>query len=286
MLVKKTSDVLLITGLLFLVGLIAIFSGLQLGLAAQSSDGTLTIVLRDSHGVPIQNARAEILSYDWQVPLGQPYTAIAEGLTSTTGEISFFVGNYPRSGYRFRFSKTTQTLPADTFFESKENNQYRGYPAAVIGGRTERKYFVLASGLAYNDLSSGQGLPDWEKNPVGGLDKSRVSPMPAEAYLATVVAGTAQARASGQPAPTRPSRPAQVTPGVQAAVPATTSAPVKNQQPGYRPIDGDEPPSSVLIIFGVTGLTALFLLLIFRKKILEALDPRARQFKKRNRSRK
>lgn len=173
--------------------------------SAQSQTPTgavLTLVLRDSYGQPLAGVRCEILSYDWGVPVGQPYAVIAQGETDHNGAVAFDIGEWPHSGYRFRFSKTDHTQPADTFFLTPAQNQYRGYPAALIGGAPATEYFAIASdGLAYNDLSAGQGSPNLQKDPVGGLAQSRLSPaaMSAQNFLTTARAATATAFAQVQP---------------------------------------------------------------------------------------
>lgn len=205
---------------------------------AATNQEVLTILLRDSHGDPLQGVLCEVLSYDWGRPMGQPYGVIARGETDKNGVVAFEVGAWPHSGYRFKFTKTNHTLPADTFFEDAEMNQYRGYPAATVGGRTEGQRFLIASdGLAYNDLSEEGQKPDYEKNPVGGLEKPRMTILPSEDFLATVRAGTATAGAAGLPSPTRPARPAATPAFPQAALnvtpaallPTATAAPVQGQ---------------------------------------------------------
>ncbi len=165
----------------------------------------LTVMLRDSIGNPLEAVRCEVLSYDWGLVAGQPFSVIARGDTDKSGAVAFDVSAWPRSGYRFKFSKTPLTRPPDTFFEDENKNQYRGYPGATVGSRSETQKFVLSGdGLAYNDISQDGQSPDYAKDPVGGLEYSRVTIMPSEDFLATVEAATATAGARGEPSPTRP----------------------------------------------------------------------------------
>ncbi len=192
---------------------------LQVTQAAQAQvqgRSVLTVKLRDSIGNPLEAVRCEVLSYDWGLVVGQPYSIIARGDTDKTGAVAFDVSAWPRSGYRFKFSKTQHTRPADTFFEDENKNQYRGYPGATVGGRSEIQKFVLSGdGLAYNDISQEGSSPDYAKDPVGGLEHSRVTIMPSGDFLATVAAATATAGARGEPLPTRPKAPAYTpAPGV------------------------------------------------------------------------
>lgn len=199
---------------------------------ARAQTSVLTVVLRDLYSQPIEAAGVEVLSYDWGLQPGQPYSVIARGETNAEGAAAFDVTAWPRSGYRFRFTKTERTKPQRTYFEPQALNQYRGHPAAVVGGgggaggaaSSEQHYFVIAGdGLVYNDLSGGTPgkAPNYRKDPVGGLEKPRVTLMPAEAYLSTAVAATAEAAGRGEPSPTRPPRPASSpAPGtVQMALP-------------------------------------------------------------------
>ncbi len=177
--------------------------------APAQNQAVLTVKLRDSISNPLSGVRCEVLSYDWGLVPGQPFSVIARGDTDKTGIVTFDVTAWPNSGYRFKFSKTPATRPADTFFEDENKNQYRGYPGATVGGRSETQKFVLAGdGLAYNDTSKEGQSPNYAKNPVGGLQYSRVTIMPSEDFLATVKAATITAQAQGQPSPTRPPRPA------------------------------------------------------------------------------
>jgi len=168
---------------------------------------TLTVVLRDSYGKVLAGVSCEVLSYDWGLQVGQAYVVIARGETDLNGSVTFEVSAWPNSGYRFKFSPTSRLNPVNTFFDP--NNHYRGYPAAYVGGKAETQYFFIAAdGLAYNDLSEGQGSPTFQRDPVGGLDQPRLTLMPSQNYLATVKAGTLAAQVRGEPTPTLPPPPA------------------------------------------------------------------------------
>ncbi len=191
------------------VGLVAGWTGfIFLLLPALALAAPLTVVIRDSYGKPLQGVMCEVLSYDWGLKVGQAYAVIASGETDQNGTVTFDASLWPYSGYRFKFSPTSRMQPATTFFEREDLNQYRGYPAAFVGGKAGTEYFfVAADGLTYNDLSDGKGSPTFQKNPVGGLENPRLTIMPAQNYLATVKVGTLAAEASGIPSPTLPPPP-------------------------------------------------------------------------------
>ena len=196
------------------------------GLAqAQTAPGAgagsiLTVIVRDSYGKPLSGAKCEVLSYDWGRAYGKAYAVIAAGETNGDGAVAFEESSWPHSGYWFRFTPTDHTRPANTYFLPEEQNQYRGYPAAVVGAWglpqiqsgpiQETEYFVIAAdGLAYTDLARGKGSPAFERDPVGGMTLSRVSPqaMSSQNYLATARAATATAFANGVPTQTLPPPP-------------------------------------------------------------------------------
>ena len=168
----------------------------------------LVIVLHNAQGQPLAGVTCEVLSYDWGLKMGQADTVIARGETDLNGSVSFDNSVWPHSGYRFRFRPTNHTEPAATYFLPESQNQYRGYPGAVVGGRNDTEYFAIGSdGLPYNDLASGQGMPNIQKDPVGGLQQPRVTIMPSRDYFATVRAQTATAYAGGAPIPVTPAPP-------------------------------------------------------------------------------
>lgn len=166
----------------------------------------LTIVFRDSIGNPLEGVITEVLSYDWGLPIGQAYAVIARGETDKNGVVAFDNSRWPYSGYRVKFTPTAHIKPANSYFLPDSENQYRGYPGITTGGITETQKFVLSGsdGLAYNDLSKEGELPEYQRDPVGGLVKPRVSVMPGKDFLATVLAATATAEARGEPTPTLP----------------------------------------------------------------------------------
>jgi hypothetical protein len=200
------------------------------GMQAQER-AVLTVALRDSYGKPLTSVRCEILSYNWGLQPGQSFAVIARGETDRNGMVAFDVTDYPRNGYRFRFTKTDRTQPADTYFEADATNQYRGYPDALIGGKSELYRFVIGGdGLAYNDLAGTPATPPViQRDPVGGLDKPRPTVLSPEEFWKQALAATQTAQANGAPTPTRPPRPAPFTPGtIFTALPSTAGA---EQQP-------------------------------------------------------
>jgi hypothetical protein len=221
---KRLSRARLISAIAVLTtAILTLFWGHQTQAQGQS---ILTVILHDSYGKPLWGARVEVLSYDWGLPRGKPYAVIAQGETDPNGVVAFDSTIWPHSGYRFRFSPTDHTRPANTYFMPASENQYRGYPAAVTGGTTEKQFFAIAAdGLAYNDLANGQGSPVFDKDPVGGLNKSRVSPnaMSSENYLPTARAMTATAFAEGVPPATIPP-PAQPFQGATGPISVTPAA--------------------------------------------------------------
>ncbi len=187
------------------VGLAVLMLGLGV-IPTLAQTAPLTVVVRDSYGKALAGVSCEVLSYDWGLQVGQAYGVIARGETDLKGSVTFDASNWPNSGYRFKFSPTPRLNPANTFFDP--NNQYRGYPAAYVGGKAETQYFFIAAdGLPYNDLSEGQGAPTFQRDPVGGLDQPRLTLMPSQNYLATVKAGTLAAQARGEPTSTLPPPP-------------------------------------------------------------------------------
>jgi hypothetical protein len=193
-----------------------------------SQKAVLTILLRNSHSKSLGGAICEVLSYDWGLETGKPFSVIARGETNTSGVVAFDVTDWPRSGYRFRFSPTPRLSPSDTYIVPESENQYRGYPAAVIGGGTSetQRFFIASDGLAYNDQSASPNDPPTSKrDPVGGLAQPHVTIMASADFLATVKAGTATAIASGAPTPTFPPPPPSRAPGyVQSALTLTPSS--------------------------------------------------------------
>lgn len=245
------------------------------------TQGVLQVVLRDSHGQPLGGVSCEILSYDWGRKLGEPFAVIAQGVTDTNGQVAFAVSDWPRTGYRFRFRATEKLTPASTFIVPESENQYRGYPAAVVGGtlnQTER-FFIGSDGLAYNDLSlNPTDNPRADRDPVGGLEKPRLTVVPAAEFLAT-----AQARAASLPTPTLPPPPPVRSPGyIQPAlsqtvapaevekeivpVPATTPPP--NQANNQKPTSGSFESS---LLLGSLGLVSLILFWIYRPHLYRLL---------------
>ncbi len=199
---------------------------------------TLTIVLRNSLGNPLEGVTTEILSYDWGLEMGQAYSVIAKGETDKNGVVAFDNTPWPFSGYRVKFSPTDHTKPANTYFLPDSENQYRGYPGITTGGVTETHKFVLSGrdGVAYNDISKEGQLPEFQRDPVGGLENPRVSVMPGKDFLASVAAATSTAEARGEPTPTLPPpaaaspRPGQIqsalinTPGAASTVATVSQA--------------------------------------------------------------
>jgi hypothetical protein len=185
----------------------------------------LKVVLREyQQGRPVSGARMEILSHNWQVPVGQPYAVIARGETDAEGAVSFDVTTWPSNGYRFRFSPTARTQPAGLYFMPENENQFRGYPGNIIEGSAAAQrgetlqtlYFVLVTnGLVENDLSFGQGRPQYQQAvpEVGYGYYAGFTPVDGKSYVATALAGTATARQRGEPDPTRPPPPPPYTPG-------------------------------------------------------------------------
>lgn len=194
---------------------------------AQSPSTTLKVVLREyQQARPISGVKLEILSYGWQLEQGQPYAVIAEGETGSDGSVSFDTTRWPKNGYRFRFSPTDHTRPEGLYFMSQEYNQYRGYPGNTIEGSAfaqqglplQSLYFVLlTTGLIENDLSEGQGRPQYrEVAPEVGLGYyANFTPVEGKSFVATEVAATALSRAQGTPDPTMPLPPPPYTPGVR-----------------------------------------------------------------------
>src|SRR4051794_20447622 len=70
---------------------------------------TLTIVLRDSLGNPLEGVTTEVHSYDWGVELGKGYAVIARGETDKNGVVAFDNSLWPFSGYRVKFTPTNHT---------------------------------------------------------------------------------------------------------------------------------------------------------------------------------
>lgn len=176
----------------------------------QSQNQTvLTIVLRTSLGEPLEGVRTEVLSYGWGRPMGQAYGIIARGETDKNGVVAFDNTNWPFSGYRIKFTPTNHTIPARAYFLPESDNQYRGYPGISTGGIMETQKFVLSGsdGLIYNDLSADGELPEYQRDPVGGMLNPRVSVMPGQDFVATVLAATATSEARGEPTPTFPPPP-------------------------------------------------------------------------------
>jgi hypothetical protein len=166
----------------------------------------LTIVLRTSLGEPLEGVTTEVLSYDWGLEVGQAYSVIAKGETDKNGVVAFDSTPWPFSGYRVKFTPTGHTRPAKAYFLPDSDNQYRGYPGISTGGVTETQKFVLSGsdGLTYNDLSADGQLPEYQRDPVGGMLNPRVSVMPGQDFLASVAAATSTAEARGEPTPTIP----------------------------------------------------------------------------------
>jgi len=220
---KSTWWILAVIWLLFTV----FVAGAMVPAKAQTQ-AILTIVLRDSHGTPLEGVTTEVLSYDWGLELGMAYSVIAKGETDKNGVVAFDSTPWPFSGYRVKFTPTDHTKPTSAWFLPDSDNQYRGYPGISTGGVTETQKFVLSGsdGLIYNDLSNDGELPQYQRDPVGGLENPRVSVMPGQNFLASVAAATATAEARGEPTPTLPP-PAAASPRpgqVQSALTVTPGA--------------------------------------------------------------
>lgn len=276
----------------------------EAGIPAKAQNiSILTIVLRDSLGNPLEGVTTEVLSYDWGLEVGKPYSVIAKGETDKNGVVAFDSTPWPFSGYRVKFTPTSHTKPANSYFLPDSDNQYRGYPGISTGGVTETQKFVLSGsdGLIYNDLSKEGQLPEYQRDPVGGMENPRVSVMPGNDFLASVAAATSTAEARGEPTPTYPP-PAAASPRpgqIQAALPTTpevdqtTQAPnttsvgktvVTSQLPtvitspgpvqatgSNRPADASQPNSGsnlfVSALLAIGGIAALVTFWIFRFRI-------------------
>ena len=274
------------------------------------SQTVLTILLRDSLGHPLEGVLAEVLSYDWGMPMGEAYGIIARGETDKNGVVAFDNTVWPFSGYRIKFTPTGHTRPTGEYFLPDDQNQYRGYPGISTGGVTETQKFVLSGsdGLFYNDLSADGDLPQYQRDPVGGMLNPRVSVMPGQDFVATALAATATAEAKGEPTPTFPPPPAAsprpdqvqspltVTPGAQTtnrvATPQTTSvvaafvtgppplannvSPVATARPAASTQTASQTPKSVTdllgsILLAVAGIGALIAFWKFRFRIYPLL---------------
>lgn len=225
----------LVLAVIWLLSVLIIFTGAALPPRARAQSRTvLTVVFRDSLGNPLEGVVTEILSYDWGRPVGQADAVIARGETDRNGVVAFDNTDWPYSGYRVKFTPTPHTRPASAYFLPDSDNQYRGYPGITTGGLTETQKFVLSGsdGLTYNDLSSDGQLPEYQRDPVGGLEKPRVSVMPGNQFLASVAAATATALANGEPTPTLPPpaapspRPGHVQPALSVTPEAITTVAV------------------------------------------------------------
>lgn len=217
----------------------------------------LTIVLRTSLGEPLEGVTTEVLSYDWGLEVGQAYSVIAKGETDKNGVVAFDSTPWPFSGYRVKFTPTGHTKPAKAYFLPDSDNQYRGFPGISTGGITETQKFVLSGsdGLTYNDLSADGQLPEYQRDPVGGMLNPRVSVMPGQDFLASVAAATSTAEARGEPTPTIPPpaaaspRPGQIqtaltmTPGMTPGTSASWASltPVTNTTSGVLAPIGTNP---------------------------------------------
>lgn len=216
----------IVFGVAWLVGVLVTMS--RFSVEAQSQSQTvLTIVLRTSLGEPLEGVKTEVLSYDWGMPMGQAYGIIARGETDKNGVVAFDNTIWPFSGYRIKFTPTGHTRPARAYFLPDSDNQYRGYPGISTGGLNETQKFVLSGsdGLIYNDLSADGELPQYQRDPVGGMLNPRVSVMPGQDFVATVLAATATAEANGEPTPTFPPPPA-ASPRPDQVQPPLTITPV------------------------------------------------------------
>ncbi|OJV93787.1 MAG: hypothetical protein BGO39_15575 [Chloroflexi bacterium 54-19] len=169
----------------------------------------LTIVLRDSIGNPLEGVTCEVLSYGWGLQINEAFAVIARGETDKNGVVAFDDSRWPNAGYRFKFTPTDHVKPAGTYFLPDDQNQYRGYPGAVVGGNTETQRFVLSGSdsVVYNDISKEGQSPAYNRDAVAGLEKPRTTLMDGKDYIATVVAATSTAEARGEPTPTIPPPP-------------------------------------------------------------------------------
>lgn len=201
----------IVFGIAWIVSILVTLSRFSVEVEAQPQRQTvLTIILRTSLGEPLEGVMAEVLSYDWGMPMGQAYGIIARGETDKNGVVAFDNTVWPFSGYRIKFTPTNHTKPAKAYFLPDSDNQYRGYPGISTGGLSETQKFVLSGsdGLIYNDLSNDGELPRYQRDPVGGMLNPRVSVMPGQDFVATALAATATAEARGEPTPTFPPPPA------------------------------------------------------------------------------
>lgn len=169
----------------------------------------LTIVLRDSIGNPLEGVTCEVLSYGWGLQINEAFAVIARGETDKNGVVAFEDSRWPNVGYRFKFTPTDHVKPAGTYFLPDDQNQYRGYPGAVVGGKTETQRFVLSGSdsVVYNDISKEGQSPAYNRDAVAGLEKPRTTLMDGKDYIASVVAATSTAEARGEPTPTIPAPP-------------------------------------------------------------------------------
>lgn len=204
MLIIKSSWLVLMV--IWALSLLVIAGAVLSGSVKAQTTSILTIVLRTSLGEPLEGVMTEVLSYDWGLEVGQAYSVIAKGETDKNGVVAFDSTPWPFSGYRVKFTPTGHTRPAKAYFLPDSDNQYRGYPGISTGGVTETQKFVLSGsdGLTYNDLSADGQLPEYQRDPVGGMLNPRVSVMPGQDFLASVAAATSTAEARGEPTPTIP----------------------------------------------------------------------------------
>lgn len=210
----------------------------------------LTILLRDSLGHPLEGVLTEVLSYDWGMPMGEAYGIIARGETDKNGVVAFDNTIWPFSGYRIKFTPTNHTKPAGEYFLPDDQNQYRGYPGISTGGLSETQKFVLSGsdGLFYNDLSADGELPQYQRDPVGGMLNPRVSVMPGQDFVATALAATATAEAQGEPTPTFPPPPAASPRPDQVQSPLTVTLGVQNSKNTLSPSQ-----TTTVVVEVVTG---------------------------------
>lgn len=220
MLILKSSWLVLMV--IWALSLLVIAGAALPGSVKAQNASILTIVLRTSLGEPLEGVTTEVLSYDWGLEVGKAYSVIAKGETDKNGVVAFDSTPWPFSGYRVKFTPTGHTRPAKAYFLPDSANQYRGYPGISTGGITETQKFVLSGsdGLTYNDLSADGQLPEYQRDPVGGMLNPRVSVMPGQDFLASVAAATSTAEARGEPTPTIPPpaaaspRPGQIQAGL------------------------------------------------------------------------
>ena len=214
----------------------------------------LTIILRTSLGEPLEGVEAEVLSYDWGMPMGQPYAIIARGETDKNGVMAFDNSKWPFSGYRVKFTPTNHTKPTNAYCLPDDQNQYRGYPGISTGGVTETQKFVLSGsdGLIYNDLSSDGELPQYQRDPVGGMLNPRVSVMPGQDFVATALAATRTAEARGEPTPTFPPPPAASPRPGEVEAPLTITPVAKN--PALAPATTQAAPTTDVVGAVVTAV--------------------------------